>query len=76
MKNEPIIMNSLLEEREALERIIDDQGNLSNRELKERIIDWANDLLLAAGDSEPGLLELIPQLPNEEENPSKKHVKV
>lgn len=57
--DKPIIENSLLEGREALERILSDKKQ-DPLQLEDRIITWANDLLLAASQDEPGRLQLIP----------------
>ena len=66
MKDEKIIMNSLLEEREALEQILFDCRDASCRiisttQLEEDIIDWANNLLLLASENEPGQVNLVPK---------------
>jgi len=57
---EKIIMNSLLEEREQLERILSDKKQ-DPHQLEKRIVVWANDLLLSAStENEPGQVQLIP----------------
>lgn len=52
-------MISLLEEREQLERILSDKKQ-DPLQLEDRIITWANDMLLAAYYDEPGQVQLIP----------------
>lgn len=52
-------MNSLLEEREQLERILADKSQ-DHLQLESRIIAWANDLLMAASENEPGQIQLVP----------------
>lgn len=69
--NEPIIENSLREEAEALHRIIKEEGN--RKDMERRVIDWANDLLMAAADNEPGQVKLLPSLVIEREELIKKH---
>ena len=58
--SDKIIMNSLLEEREQLKRILTDPDVQSVANMEDRIITWANDLLMAASDNEPGQVNLIP----------------
>jgi hypothetical protein len=54
-----IVMTSLLEEREQLHRILADK-NQDPLQLEDRIITWANDMLTAASENEPGQVQLIP----------------
>jgi len=57
---EPIIMNSLLEQREQLRRILADKKQ-DPVQLEEEIIIWVNNLLLAAAtENEPGQVQLVP----------------
>ncbi len=69
-KNDKIIFNSLREERDQLEMILTDPDHDFHDERLERVINWANDLLMNASDNEPGQVNLIP-LPVEEEEPKK-----
>jgi len=66
MQNEPIIETSLREEAEALHRIIQEEGN--RQEMERRVVVWANDLLMAAGENETGQVKLLPLLASERED--------
>lgn len=67
-------MNSLQEEGEQLQRILTDPDHDFHNTRLDRVITWANDLLLAASDNEPGQVNLIP-LPVDEEVPKEKDQK-
>jgi len=58
-KTEPIIENSLLEAREQLELILSDKKQ-DSLQMEDRIITWANDMLMAATRNEPGQVRLVP----------------
>lgn len=64
--SDKIIEYSLQESREQLERILADPDHDFQDTREERIINWANDLLLGAADNEPGQVNLIPPLPPSE----------
>jgi hypothetical protein len=67
-KFEPIIETSLMIEAEQLKRIL---ASSDHREIKlARVITWANDLLMAASENEPGQVKLLP-FPEVEEDESK-----
>lgn len=70
--SEKIIMTTLREERDQLEMILTDPDHDFHDERLERIINWANDLLMNASENEPGQVNLIP-LPVEQEEPKKEN---
>ena len=59
VKTEPIIEYSLLEEREQLHRILAEQ-NQDPLQLEDRLITWANDLIMGTLQYETGQIQLVP----------------
>lgn len=63
MKNDKIIETSLQEESERLRNILSGRITTYDNELETSLIDWANSLLMAASENEPGQVRLLPPLP-------------